>query len=304
MYAASLPESGDEPIPAATPLIQRTLPPRSPQAIKSLLTSLGLRPQKGFGQNFLTSDPILEKIVQSADLRGSDVVVEVGPGLGHLTEHLSRAAQRVIAVEIDRGLVRLLVGMYANVPNVEIVEQDILEFEPSAHLGESRYKVVANLPYYITSAALRHFLESVRAPELLVVMVQREVASRIMSPDGDLNLLAISVRVFGEPRIALRVPAGAFYPQPTVESAVLKIDVYDRPRIRTLPAKFFKVVSSGFATQRKQLHNSLAQRLWMPPGEAPEIIEAAGIDPKRRAQTLSIAEWDDLTLELERRGLV
>lgn len=284
--------------------IKQYSPPRSPPAIKSLLHSLGLRPQKGFGQNFLTSDPILEKIVRAADVGPNDIVVEVGPGLGHLTEHLARAAQRVIAVEIDRGFVRLLLDIYATTPNVKIVEQDILEFDAATHVGALPYKVVANLPYYLTSAVLRHFLESVTPPTLLVVMLQREVAARIMALEGDLNLLAISVKVFGEPRIALRVPAGAFYPQPTVESAVLKIDVFDHPRIASTPEKFFKVVTSGFATQRKQLHNSLAQRLWMPPGEAPDIIEAAGIDPKRRAQTLAIGEWDRLTLELERRGLV
>jgi 16S rRNA (adenine1518-N6/adenine1519-N6)-dimethyltransferase len=304
MHSAPPPESGDEPAPVANPEVPRGSPPRTPPAIKTLLHSLGLRPQKGFGQNFLTSESVLDKIVRAADVQPGDMVIEVGPGLGHLTEHLASVAQRVVAVEIDRGLVRLLREMYASVPNVEIVEQDILEFDPSAYVAGRPYKVVANLPYYITSAALRHFLENATPPVLLVVMVQREVAQRIMAPEGDLNLLAISVRVYGEPRVAVRVPASAFYPQPTVESAVLKIQVFDGPRIVAIPEKFFKVVSSGFATQRKQLHNSLAQRLWMPPGEAPDIIEAAGIDPKRRAQTLSIDEWDHLTLELERRGLV
>ena len=304
MHSAPPPESGDEPAQVATPAVPRDVPPRTAPAIKTLLHSLGLRTQKGFGQNFLTNDKILEKIVQAAEIRPADIVVEVGPGLGHLTEHLVRAAGRVIAVEIDRGFVRLLRSMYDSVPNVEIVEQDVLYFEPALHLNGRPYKVVANLPYYLTSAALRHFLENPNPPTTLVVMVQREVAQRILAPAGDLNLLAISVRVFGDPRIATRVPASAFFPQPSVESAVLHIDVLNRPRIDAKAEKFFKVVSSGFATQRKQLHNSLAQRLWMPPGEAPKIIEAAGIDPKRRAQTLTIPEWDLLTLELERRGLI
>jgi len=139
-----------------------------------LLQTLGLRPQKGFGQNFLTSESVLDKIVRTADVRPGELVVEVGPGLGHLTEHLARLAGRVVAVEIDRGLVRLLREMYGSVPNVEIVEQDILEFDPSDYVAGQSYKVVANLPYYITSAALRHFLENPVPPSLLVVMVQRD----------------------------------------------------------------------------------------------------------------------------------
>jgi 16S rRNA (adenine1518-N6/adenine1519-N6)-dimethyltransferase len=304
MHSAPLPESGDEPAQVATPTVPHNAPPRTAPAIKTLLRSLGLQTHKGFGQNFLTNDAILDKIVRIANVQSHEVVVEVGPGLGHLTEHLARSASRVIAVEIDRGFVRLLRTIYDPVPNVEIVHQDILNFEPALHTNGQPYKVVANLPYYLTSAALRHFLESPTPPTVLVVMVQREVAERIIAPEGDLNLLAISVRVYGEPRVATRVPASAFFPQPSVESAVLRVDVLDRARIAATPEKFFKVVSSGFATRRKQLHNSLAQRLWIPPGEAPDIIEAAGIDPKRRAQTLTIAEWDGLTLELERRGLI
>ena len=304
MDRAPSPEPGDEPPSVATPASSPAFPPLTPPAIKTLLHTLGLRPQKGFGQNFLTNEGILDKIIRAGDIQPDDIVVEVGPGLGHLTRRLASAAKRVIAVEIDRGLVRLLRQTHGGMTNVEIVEQDVLQFDPGVAVSGDRYKVIANLPYYITSAALRHFLESNSPPSLFIVMVQREVAMRILAPEGDLNLLAISVRVYGEPRVVTRVPASAFYPQPTVESAILKIEVFDRPRIVATTDRFFKVVSAGFATQRKQLHNSLAQRIWMPPGEASTIIEASGIEPKRRAQTLSIAEWDNLTLELERRGLV
>jgi 16S rRNA (adenine1518-N6/adenine1519-N6)-dimethyltransferase len=138
----------------------------------------------------------------------------------------------------------------------------------------------------------------------MVAMVQREVGDRILAKPGDLNLLAISVAVFGRPRLVTRVPPNAFYPQPRVESVVVRIDVFDRPQIEAPADRYFKVVAAGFAMPRKQIHNSLAQRLWMPPGEAPKVLEQAGIDPKRRPQTLSIAEWDALTLELTRRGLV
>ncbi len=304
MGSLPLPDPGDEPSKTSDAESSRGSFPLSPPEIRTLLKSLGIRPQKGFGQNFLTSETVLRRIVDAGEVQPTDVVVEVGPGLGHLTHHLARVAGRVVALEIDRGLIRELRRIYDRVPNVEILEQDVLEFDPKATIGDVSYKVIANLPYYLTSAALRHFLESEHRPTRIVVMVQREVGERILAKPGDLNLLAISVAVFGRPRLATRVPANAFYPQPKIESVVLRIDVHDQPLIKSSIDKFFKVVAAGFATPRKQLHNSLAQRLWMPPGEPPQIIQAAGIDPMRRPQTLTIAEWDRLTSELESRGLV
>jgi 16S rRNA (adenine1518-N6/adenine1519-N6)-dimethyltransferase len=236
-------------------------------------------------------------------LSPSDLVVEVGPGLGHLTRHLAGTAGRVIALEIDRGFVRELRHVFRDAANIAILEQDALQFDPLSALGGEPYKLVANLPYYITSPVLRHFLEVDRRPSRLVVMVQREVGERILARAGDLNLLAISVAVFGKPRLVTRVPANAFYPQPKVESVVIRIDTFERPQIHSTIDHFFKVVSAGFAMPRKQVHNSLAQRLWMPAGEAPRILERVNVDPKRRPQTLTIGEWDELTLELERRGL-
>lgn len=304
MRSAPRPEPGDESLATARSSIQPSSPPQSPSEIRSLLKALGLRAQKGFGQNFLTSDAILRRIVAAGDVQESDVVVEVGPGLGHLTHHLARVARRVIAVEIDRGLVKELRRTFENTPPVEIVENDVLKVDPENLVGPDPYKVIANLPYYITSAALRHFLEAAHRPVLMVVMVQREVGARILAKPGDLSLLAIGVQVFGQPRMVTRAPPTAFYPQPTVESVVIRIDVFDRPCIQAPVDKFFVVVTAGFSMPRKQLHNSLAQRLWMPPGEAPDILRAAGIDPMRRPRTIMIPEWDALTLELMARGLV
>jgi 16S rRNA (adenine1518-N6/adenine1519-N6)-dimethyltransferase len=304
MRSIPLPGPGEEPASRHEPSIHRGSPPDAPPAIRTLLKELGLRPQKGFGQNFLVNEDILRKIVNAGDIGTNDVVLEVGPGLGHLTRHLAGRAARVVAIEIDRGLVQALRKMFQGVPTVEIVEKDVLEVDPADYVGEHPYKVVANLPYYITSPVVRHFLEASLRPVLLVILVQREVAYRILAPPGDLNLLAISVQAYGRPRLITRVPAGAFYPRPKVDSIVLRIDVFDRPRIDVPPEKFFKVVSAGFAMPRKQLHNALAQRLWMPPGSAPEILRSVGIDPTRRPQTLSIEEWDRLTRELESRGLV
>jgi 16S rRNA (adenine1518-N6/adenine1519-N6)-dimethyltransferase len=305
MGSLPLPDPGDEPPLETTTPARGGASPMTPPEIRTLLKALGLRPQKGFGQNFLTSESVLRRIVEAGDLTQSDVVVEVGPGLGHLTHHLARYAGRVVALEIDRGLIRELRRIFQNTPSVEIVEQDVLTFDPATIVDSRPYKVIANLPYYLTSAALRHFLEECQPrPERLVVMLQREVADRILAKPGDLNLLAISVAVFGRPRQVVRVPANAFYPQPKIESVVLRIDTYDQPQITSAVERFFKVVAAGFSTPRKQVHNSLAQRIWMPPGEAPVALRAAGIDPTRRPQTLTIAEWDQLTLELQSRQLV
>lgn len=304
MHSVPLPGPGEESAGRPDLSISRGQPPDAPPAIRTLLRELGLRPQKGFGQNFLLNEHILTRIVEAGDVGPDDVVLEIGPGLGHLTQHLANRAARVVAIEIDRGLVQALRKTFQRTPNVEIVEQDALKVEPVSLIGDHPYKVIANLPYYITSPALRHFLEAERRPVLMVVMVQREVAYRILAPPGDLNLLAISVKVYGTPRLVARVPASAFYPRPRVDSIVLRIDVFDRPAIDVPPDKFFKVVAAGFAMPRKQIHNALAQRLWMPPGSAPDILRAVAIDPARRAQTLSIPEWNALTREMEQRGVV
>jgi 16S rRNA (adenine1518-N6/adenine1519-N6)-dimethyltransferase len=309
MVSLPLPDAGDEPprpseSASSAPADCSAPFPTTPAEIKTLLNALGFRLQKGFGQNFLTSEAVLHRIVDASEIAPSDLVVEVGPGLGHLTRHLARAASRVIALEIDRGFIRELRRVFQDAPNVEILEQDALRFDPTATIGDEPYKVVANLPYYITSAVLRHFLESDRRPTRVVAMVQREVGERILAKPGDLNLLAIGVLAFGQPRLVTRVPPNAFYPQPRVESVVIRIDVRNRPSIESDVDRFFKVVAAGFAMPRKQLHNSLAQRLWMPAGEAPRVLEEVNIDPKRRPQTLTIAEWDRLALELARRELV
>jgi 16S rRNA (adenine1518-N6/adenine1519-N6)-dimethyltransferase len=288
-------------------------PPRDPERftklnpsrdLKSTLQRFGLRPQKGFGQNFLIDEFALDTILEAADLSPTDTVLEVGPGLGVLTKALAERAGSVIAVEIDRGMVAALGELLADHSNVRVVEGDALKIEPTELVGADQYKVVANLPYYITSRLLRHFFESQRPPTRLVVMVQQEVAERIVAPAGDLSLLAVSVQYYGVPRIVGRLPPSAFYPPPKVASAILAVDVLPRPAVDVAPAQFFKVVSAGFDQPRKQLHNALPQKLWMQPGAASEALDAAGIDSSRRAQTLTLEEWATLARELETRGVV
>lgn len=178
---------------------------------------------------------------------------------------------------------------------VRVVNADILEVDPAQLVANRQYKVVANLPYYITSPILRRFLEeATKKPDVIVVLVQREVAERIVAKAGDLSLLAISVQFYGKPTLIDIVPASAFYPAPKVDSAILRIELFPEPAVDIEPERFFKVVSAGFSQPRKQLHNSLNQRIWLPKDEAPDILREAEIDPMRRAQTVTIEEWAKL----------
>jgi 16S rRNA (adenine1518-N6/adenine1519-N6)-dimethyltransferase len=267
------------------------------QNISALLRAHGLRPRKRLGQNFLRDPVALGRIVRAADLSHEDVVVEVGAGVGTLTRPLAEHAGRVIALELDDGLVAILRDQVANLNNVQVLHGDVLQFSASQfpHHG---YKVVGNLPYYITSAVLRHFLEKVPRPRLMVVTVQREVADRIVAGPGKMSLLAVSVQFYGQPRIVARLPAGAFYPPPQVDSAVVRIDVGEQSTIvlenAIDEAMFFRVVRAGFSQKRKTLRNSLSAGLGLSPAGAEEALEQAGVDPRRRAETLSLKEWAEV----------
>lgn len=271
--------------------------------VVGILRQYGIRPSKGLGQNFLISERVLERIVASAELGLGDVVLEVGPGLGLMTRRLAEACRGVVAVELDGRMVAILAERLADLGNVHVVEADILSVDPAetvaAELGlgaAPAYKVVANLPYYITSAALRHLLEGSQRPTLMTVMVQREVAGRLVAAPGGLSVLAVSVQVYGQPEIVARVPAGAFYPAPKVDSAVVRVRVYDEPLVPAgLRERFFRVVRAGFGQKRKQLANSLGAGLALGRAAAAAALAGAGIDPSRRAQTLSVAEWLRLT---------
>lgn len=275
-------------------------PPIPPLNAAAVLRRYGLHADKRLGQNFLQDSVALEKIVAAARIEKSDTVLEVGPGLGSLTRYLAAAARRVIAVELDEGLIPPLEEVLAPWPNVRIVQGDMLKIAPASLLEAPDYLAIANIPYYITSALIRHLLESQPRPRRLVLTVQREVAERICAAPGNLSLLALSVQVYGYPSLAARIPAGAFYPVPKVDSAVLCVEVAPQPLIAApLLDTFFRLIKAGFSQKRKTLRNSLSAGLGMSPSRVGELLLLAGIDPQRRAETLTLQEWQRLCERLE-----
>ncbi|HLH62881.1 MAG TPA: 16S rRNA (adenine(1518)-N(6)/adenine(1519)-N(6))-dimethyltransferase RsmA [Ktedonobacteraceae bacterium] len=274
--------------------------------LRNLLYAHDMRPNKSFGQNFLVDRAVLQRIVEAAEIAADDSVLEVGAGTGVLTRELAKQARRVVAVELERDMLELLAETTRDFPNVELVARNLLYLDPATVFGQEPYKLVANLPYYITAPTFRHFLESDNPPRLIVVMVQFEVAQRIVAEPGDLSVLAISVQFYGKPKIIARVPARAFYPAPKVDSAILRVEVNDGKDGRQALSlqerdTFFRVVQAGFSEKRKQLHNALAHGLHCKDEKVRALLMAAGIDASRRAETLSIEEWLRIAKEVDGR---
>ncbi len=280
------------PNPSAIKSMKVQIPP--PLNTAALLRQHGLRPNKKLGQNFLQDPAILDKIVQVAEVGENDTVLEIGPGLGSLTRHLAVSAKEVIAIEIDKKIIPALKTSLSGYANAKIINDDILNIIPAEIIDAPEYLVVANIPYYITSAILRHLLENDPRPRQMVLTIQEEVAQRICAKEK-LSLLALSVQVYGHPEIAMKIPAGAFYPPPNVDSAVISITLHNEPRIPSaLLDDFFKLAKAGFGQKRKTLRNSLSAGLHITATEGESLLASAGIDPKRRAETLSIEEWKGL----------
>jgi 16S rRNA (adenine1518-N6/adenine1519-N6)-dimethyltransferase len=269
--------------------------------LRNFLYAHHIQPNKAFGQNFLVDHDVLLHIVEAAEIHAGDQVLELGAGSGVLTRELAKRARRVVAVELEREMLSLLTKTTRNYTNVEIMERNLLYVDPGEIFGSDSYKLVANLPYYITALTFRHFLESANPPRLFVVMVQYEVAQRIVAAPGDLSLLGVSVQFYGEPKIIAHVPARAFYPAPRVDSAILRIDLKDEvPLTPGERDSFFRLVQAGFSERRKQLHNSLAHGLHRKNVDVQPWLLAASIDPSRRAETLSIEDWLRLWHEMEK----
>jgi len=266
---------------------------------KNLCRLYDIKPVRSRGQIFLIKEKIHDDVVAAADLRPDDFILEVGPGLGFLTAKLAARAKRVVAVEIDKKLVEALkAGLVAkNIKNVEVINENVLEIKIQPPLFPpyqgGGYKIAANLPYNITSIFLRKFLEAGNKPELMALMLQKEVAERITAEPGEMSLLAVSVQFYARPEIIEIVPKKCFWPEPEVDSAIVKITPLN-PRLsggREREREFFRLVKFGFSARRKMLKNNLAAGLRIGQAEAAAKIKQAGFNEKIRAQELAVADW-------------
>jgi len=269
--------------------------------LKNYLRSIGFKPKDYLGQNFLINRGALDAIIDAAKLSKQDMVLEVGPGLGILTEELVKRAGKVIAVEKDPRLVEALsrnaelVSASQKIDpelnsGLRVISGDILKFNVSEYIN-GNYKVVANIPYYLTSKLFQYFLEDQKNPELLVLMVQKEVGERVVALPGELSVLGISIQIYADAEIVFQVPKENFWPEPKVDSVILKIKPKEKYPEITDKKIFFRIVKSAFAGKRKQLQNSLSNGLALPKEEVLKILGKANIDPTDRPQDLAIEDW-------------
>jgi 16S rRNA (adenine1518-N6/adenine1519-N6)-dimethyltransferase len=262
-----------------------------------LMADLGIRPNKGLGQHFLFERGLVERMVRQAGITERDTVLEVGPGLGILTSELLRKAHRVVAVELDRALAAHLRAAFGDIPGFQLVQENALAISSDDLFAPGEpFDVVANLPYSAGTAILRHLLEQPRKPRRLTVMLQKEVAERLTARPPEMSVLGVATQFFAEPRLAFTVSPDVFIPPPKVESAVVILDVRDQPLLTAeLQPLFFRIVNAGFRQKRKQVANSIADVLQLPKAGIATWLAAAGVDPTRRAETLTVDEWVILT---------
>jgi len=266
----------------------------SKTVIKDILDQHNIFPKKKLGQNFLISRPVLEKIIETANIKENDIVLEIGPGIGTLTLALALRAQKIIAIEKDERLVGILKETLKNFKNIEIIQQDILKIDLlGLGLKDRGYKVVANLPYYIASAIIKKFLEAKQKPEQMVLMVQKEVAQRICEKTPNMNMLAVFGQLYSNLQIITKVSRNSFWPQPKVESAILKITP-QKPEIKAqLLPLLTKIIKHGFAHPRKQIINNLSKgmRSKAKKKEIKSWLQENNISPSKRPQELSVPDW-------------
>ena len=281
----------------------------SPKTIKELLLKHGSKPNKILGQNFLIDKNVLNKIILAADIKRSDMILEVGPGIGTLTKELAQNAGKVIAIEKDKKMLSILKETLAEYKNIEIINADILSYK----LQVTSYKVVANIPYYLTSPLIRKFLEAKNRPEQMVLMIQKEVAQRICASPAvvsaeegktqtrrrqgyggrGMSLLAVSVQFYAEPKIISYISKNCFMPSPKVDSAIIKITPQEKNNINA--ELFFRIAKAGFSQPRKQLSGNLAKNLELSKKDVETWLVKNNIKPSQRAETLSISDWQNLT---------
>ena len=277
-------------------------------ALPPYLAKLGLRPHKALGQNFLIDEVALDAVARATRLDGVPTVLEIGAGPGGLTEELARHFETVVAIEIDEELCELTRRRLAGYGGLSVIAADILQFHARELLAEAGaappYVVAGNLPYYITQPIVRMLLESDPPPERVVVMVQREVARRMVGGARRESLLSMSIKFSASPRLLFDVPATSFWPQPKVDSAVVVIDRLSEPALSVMGVereRFFELMRAGFSAPRKQLHNVLPGALGLSAAAVSEALEASALDPRLRAQHLGLADWERLFETIVRR---
>lgn len=279
----------------------------SPSAVRELLNRYGIRPRRRLGQHFLCDENILDKIISAAELGPEDLVIEPGAGLGTLTLALARHARRVIAVELDSRLIPLLSENLeaAGVTNVEVLQADVLRLELSQLVSNhprTQSKVVGNLPYVITAPFLERLTAAHGQFSLAVLMVQQEVAEKLLAPPGpEASALGVRVRAFAEVTLIRKVPRTAFWPSPEVDSALIKLRFLERPRFTADEQVFFTVVRAAFNLRRKTLRQALRRSplLKLPSEQIEKALQQAGIDGSRRGETLTLEEFDRLARAIQ-----
>jgi len=273
----------------------------SKKAIQGLLKKYRVRPSKRLGQNFLIDKGLITKLIRAANFKPKDIILEIGPGIGTLTIELAKKVKKVIAIEKDQKMVEILKETLEDFKNVEIIKGDILKFRildfgfPDRDGFSSNYKVVGNLPFYLTAPVIRKFLEVIEVkPCQMILVLQKEVGQRICTKPPDMNLLAVSVQFYAKPKIVSYISKKSFWPSPTVDSAIVKISAFDRRRKSAFNQRFFKIVKAGFSHPRKQLINNLSRGLKIERNEVEGWLLKNNIRPSQRAETLSVEDWINL----------
>lgn len=267
------------------------------KTIKELLKNFDLWAKRGLGQNFLIDKTVIAEL--TSNVSKEDTIIEVGPGLGVLTKELCQKAKKIIAVEKDKQMIEVLKLTCKDFANLEVINSDVLAVNMGRYVKDRKYKVVANLPFYISSPIFRFFLENEARPKEMNLIVQKEIAERVTAQDNDLNILAISVRLYADSEILKNIKNTSFWPAPRVDAAILKINTLEKPRFEVDTKEFFRVVKTGFGERRKKLVNSLSGGLGIPKGKIEKILKDLGINENIRAEKLSMNDWRQVYLRLK-----
>ena len=270
----------------------------SKRTVKELFAQHQTKPLKRLGQNFLINKKALNDFINACDLKKNDVVLEIGPGLGAITQEIAPKVKRVIAIEKDRKMCEIMKETLRDFKNIEIINQDVLENLSSSKelsLSSGKVKIVGNLPFYLTAPIIRKFLEIKNQPQEMVFMIQKEVAQRICAKPPKMSILAVSVQFYAKPKIVSYLPKNSFWPQPKVDSAIIKISSIKYQALSINKDLFFQIVRAGFSSPRKQLINNLAKGLKMNKEKIEQWLLENGIKPEQRAETLKVQDWISLT---------